>query len=322
VDHCYQGDETGRSREQSENRDFIQFHYDLSNEFYALFLDPEMVYSCAYFTDWSNSLEQAQRDKLDITCRKLMLQPGERFLDIGCGWGALICHAARNYGVQAHGITLSERQLAFAEKKINSLGLQKQVTVGLQDYADLEGTWDKIASIGMVEHVGIDNMKGYMETVSRLLPDGGMFLCHGLTRPAKTSTKRFRRMRPERRLMAKYIFPGGELDHIGHMLECMEDRRFEVHDVEGWRDHYAQTCRLWCQRLTANRDEAIRLVGEERYRMWTLYLAGISFAIGDGSPCIFQTVATKRKSKRLTGMPPTRAHLYQTGAEPELRRAG
>ncbi len=310
VEHCFAGDEIGRNRRPGENRDFIQFHYDLSNDFYKLFLDEELVYSCAYFTDWGNSLEQAQRDKLDMICRKLRLAPGERFLDIGCGWGALVCHAARHYGVRAHGITLSEAQLEFAREKVARLGLEDRVTVELRDYADLDGTWDKVASIGMVEHVGIDNMAGYMQTVRRLLPDRGLFLNHGITRPAKASGRRFRRVSPERRLLAKYIFPGGELDHLGHMLDCMEANGFEVHDVEGWRDHYALTCRHWCRRLSQRKEEAIRLVGAERYRMWVLYLAGVCLALGDGSACIFQTVASRHASRGVSGLPPTRAHLY------------
>jgi cyclopropane-fatty-acyl-phospholipid synthase len=313
VNHHYAGDETGLNRQQGENKDFIQFHYDVSNDFYKLFLDPEMVYSCGYFSDWNNSLEQAQYDKLDMTCRKLRLQPGERFLDIGCGWGALICHAARQYGVKAHGITLSERQLEYVHAKIHRLGLQDRVTAELLDYNNLDGTWDKVASIGMVEHVGIDNMRGYMQTVSRVLPDRGMFLCHGITRRAKKSQKHFRKLTPERRLLAKYIFPGGELDHLGHMLEMMESSGFEVHDVEGWRDHYALTCKHWAQRLSAHREQAIPHVGEERYRIWLLYLAGVGLALKDGSACIFQTVGTKHRSRGLSGMPPSRAHLYTPG---------
>jgi cyclopropane-fatty-acyl-phospholipid synthase len=311
VSHRFAGDEIGRHRKEGENKDFIQFHYDVSNEFYQLFLDPEMIYSCAYFTDWNNSLEQAQQDKLDMICRKLQLKPGERFLDIGCGWGGLICHAARNYGVIAHGITLSERQLAHAQKKIASLGLTGQVTAELRDYADLTGQFDKISSIGMVEHVGIDNMRGYMQTVSKLLPDRGMFLNHGITRRAKATNKQFRRVTPERRLLAKYIFPGGELDHLGHMVETMENSGFEVHDVEGWRDHYALTCEHWCRRLEARREEAIAQIGSERYRMWLFYLAGVSLALGDGSACIFQTVATRHKAKGHSGLPCTREHLYR-----------
>lgn len=311
VDHCYAGDETGLKREQQENKDFIQFHYDVSNEFYKLFLDERMVYSCGYFHDWNESLDQAQFNKLDMICRKLQLQPGERMLDIGCGWGALICHAAKYYGVKAHGITLSERQLAKTHERIRELGLEDQVTAELKDYAYVEGEYDKISSIGMVEHVGIDNMAGYMRKVNSLLPDRGMFLNHGITRPAKMTDKAFRKMSPERRLLAKYIFPGGELDHLGHMTQCLEATGFDVHDVEGWRDHYSLTCRHWAQRLEQNREEAIRQVGEEKYRMWTLYLTGCVFALGDGGARIYQTVATKHRTKGLSGMPPTREHLYR-----------
>lgn len=310
VTHEYDGDETGLKREQAENKDFIQFHYDVSNDFYKLFLDANMVYSCAYFHTWEDSLEQAQFNKLDMICRKLQLKPGERMLDIGCGWGALICHAAKYYGVQAHGITLSEEQLGLTKQKIASMGLTGSVTAELCDYADVEGPFDKISSIGMVEHVGIDNMRDYMLKVRSLMPDRGMFLNHGITRPAKKTQKQFRKMRPEQRLLAKYIFPGGELDHIGHMLECMESVGFDVHDVEGWRDHYALTCRKWCQRLEQNKEAAIKLIGEERYRMWVLYLAGVTFALGDGSARIYQTVATRHKAKGISGMPPTREHLY------------
>ena len=312
LDHCYDGDETGLKREQKDNKDFIQFHYDVSNDFYRLFLDEQMVYSCGYFRKWDESLEQAQINKLDMICRKLQLQEGERFLDIGCGWGALVCHAAKHYGVHAHGITLSEEQLALAKERIQAEGLEDRVTVELKDYAYVDGPFDKISSIGMVEHVGIDNMAGYMEKVSSMLPDRGMFLNHGITRPGKMTDKAFRHMSPERRLLAKYIFPGGELDHLGHMVQAMESNRFDVHDVEGWRDHYSLTCRHWCQRLEANRDAAIEQVGPEKYRMWVLYLAGCVFALGDGGARIYQTVATKQQAKGLSGMPCTREHLYST----------
>jgi cyclopropane-fatty-acyl-phospholipid synthase len=213
--------------------------------------------------------------------------------------------------VQARGITLSNEQLTLAREKIRSRGLDERVRVDLCDYADVQGEYDKIASIGMVEHVGIGNMMGYMGKIRSLLPDRGMFLNHGITRRAKTSKRKFLRITPERRLLAKYIFPGGELDHLGHMTECLEASGFEVHDVEGWRDHYALTCKHWSQRLEANREAAIEQVGEETYRMWLLYLAGVSIALADGSACIFQTVATKRTGKGKSGMPPTREHLYQ-----------
>lgn len=321
AEHAYEGDESGLKREQAENRDFIQFHYDVSNEFYQLFLDPNMVYSCAYFRDWDESVEQAQINKLDMICRKLQLQPGDRFLDIGCGWGALVCHAAKHYGVQAHGITLSDRQLEFAKQKIADWNLSDQVTVEIRDYADMEGQFDKISSIGMVEHVGIDNLMGYTGKVKSLLRDRGIFLNHGITRPAKATDKQFRKQTPERRLLNKYIFPGSEVDHIGHMTQVMEACGFDVHDVEGWRDHYALTCKRWCQKLEENKTEAIKHIGAERYRMWVLYLAGVAFAFKDGSARIYQTVATSHSSKGISGMPPTREHLYESTGRTHRRAA-
>ncbi len=312
--HAFNGDQIARSAAPRNNRDYIQFHYDLGNDFYKLFLDEEMVYSCGYFTDWANTLDQAQRDKLDMICRKLRLSPGERLLDIGCGWGGLICHAARNYGAIAHGVTLSQEQHDHAQEKIRRLGLQNQVTVELRDYSTLSGQYDKIASIGMYEHVGVANYPAYFGKLNSLLRDRGLLLNHGITRPAKRSRRRFARIRPEQRLILKYIFPGGELDHIGHTCEALETSRFEVHDVEDWREHYAQTTRLWCQRLSARKDEAIALVGPERYRLWVAYLAGVSLAFLDGSARIYQVVASKHAARGRAELPPTRADLYRPAA--------
>jgi cyclopropane-fatty-acyl-phospholipid synthase len=313
--HAYGGDQVGRkASEERRNQDYIQFHYDLGNDFYELFLDPEMQYSCGYFTDWNNTLEQAQRDKLDMICRKLRLAPGERMLDIGCGWGGLVCHAARHYGVQAHGVTLSQEQFDFARQKVRRLGLENQVQIELRDYTTLDGKYDKISSIGMYEHVGIKNYPAYFGKINSLLRDRGILLNHGITRPAKRTQSRFRRIRPEQRLILKYIFPGGELDHIGHTCETLETCRFEVHDVEDWREHYYLTTRHWCQRLSARKEEAIRLVGPERYRLWVLYLAGVSFAFFDNSARIYQVVASKHASKGRAQLPPTRADLYRPAA--------
>jgi cyclopropane-fatty-acyl-phospholipid synthase len=314
AQHAFAGDEAGRGHGPRTDRDYIQFHYDLGNEFYQLFLDPEMQYSCGYFTDWNNSLEQAQRDKLEMICRKLRLQPGERMLDIGCGWGGLICHAALHYGVKAHGVTLSQTQYDFTQAKIGRLGLADRVTVELRDYTTLEGTYDKISSIGMYEHVGIAHYAKYFSKIYSLLRDRGLLLNHGITRRAKPNKRRFAGRRPEDRLMTRYIFPGAELDNIGHTCEMMEARRFEVHDVENWREHYAQTARFWCQRLSARKDKAIALVGPERYRLWLAYLAGVSFAFRDGALRIYQVVASKHSSKGRAELPPTRADLYRRAA--------
>lgn len=310
--HVYGDDEAARvASDQRHNQDYIRFHYDISDDFYRLFLDPEMQYSCGYFTDWSNGIEQAQVDKLDHICRKLRLKPGERFLDVGCGWGGLIAHAVRHYGVIAHGVTLSTNQHDFATRKMRDLGIADRVTIELKDYRLLTGTFDKIASIGMYEHVGIANYPDYFGKLKSLLRPGGILLNHGITRRAKADKSRFRKIRPENRLILKYIFPGSELDHIGHSVESMEAAGFEIHDVEGLREHYAQTTRLWCQRLSARKTEAIALVGEAKYRLWVAYLAGVSFAFRNGTIRLFQTVATRHQKNAPLELPPTRADLYR-----------
>jgi len=309
-DQGFAGEITGKRRKSEDNAAFIQFHYDLSDDFYALFLDPEMVYSCAYFTDWSNELAQAQADKLEMICRKLRLKAGERFLDIGCGWGGLVCHAAKNYGVTAHGITLSENQLNSAREKVKRLGLQDRVTIALMDYSGVDGEFDKIASIGMYEHIGLKNIAGYMRKMQSLLAQDGLFLNHAIAKRAPKQSWMKRRMRPEQRAIAKYIFPGGELDDIGHSIVAMERAGFEIQDVEAWRLHYARTCKLWCERLTANKEQAIAFVGEEKYRIWVAYLAGVSLAFSRGTLRIFQTLVSK-SAKRAPAIPPTRADLYR-----------
>lgn len=310
VQHEYQEGSVGRDEPRRDNKKFIQFHYDISNDFYALFLDPEMQYSCGYFTDANNSLDQAQQDKLEMICRKLRLQPGEKLLEIGCGWGGLLCHAARHYGVKAHGVTLSQEQFDFTTEKIKRLGLADRVTVELRDYITLEGTYDKVASVAMFEAIGIANMPRYFQKINSLLRDRGILLNHGISRRAKASRRKARRIRPERRLLLKYIFPGSELDNIGHTVDTMELAGFEVHDIEAWREHYGMTCQHWYRRLMANREKAIGFVGVDKFRMWALYLAGVSTGFRDGSMHICQVVATKRSSKGASGMPLTRADLY------------
>jgi cyclopropane-fatty-acyl-phospholipid synthase len=298
--------------DSGSKKDCIQFHYDVSNEFYKLFLDPEMQYSCGYFTDWNNSLEQAQIDKLDMICKKLRLKEGEKLLDIGCGWGGLVCHAVQNYGVTAHGITLSQRQLDFAKEKVKRLGLEDKITLELRDYATLDdGAYDKISSIGMYEHVGIANYPKYFSKIRNLLVDGGLVLNHGITRRARLDKKQQNKIKPARKLIIKYIFPGSELDNVGHTVEVMEGCKLEVHDVEAWREHYGLTARFWSRNLLANKEKAIEIVGNEKFRMWMAYLIGVSCGFTDGTMKIYQVVASKQDKKGPSGLPPTRADLYK-----------
>lgn len=309
LENTFRNDAIGTDESKRNNQDYIQFHYDVGNDFYRLFLDPEMQYSCAYFKKEDNTLAQAQLDKLEHTCRKLRLKEGETLLDIGSGWGGLICYAVKHFGVKAHGITLSKEQLAWTLEKIKREGLEGRVTVELKDYRDVEGLYDKVVSVGMMEHVGLQNIAGYFSKMNGLLKERGILLNHAITRRAKSSQKKFMKVRPERRLLQKYIFPGIGMDHIGHSIEQMEIKGFEVKDVESLREHYAKTCEHWAKNLDANREEAVRLVGSEKYRLWVAYLAAVSLGFADGNTNIYQTVAVKRK-KGLSGLPLTREDIY------------
>lgn len=303
------GHEASMDGSEETNKKNVHYHYDLSNAFYALFLDPEMVYTCAYFRDWDNDLATAQRDKLDMICRKLRLKPGDRLLDIGCGWGALVCHAAKHYGAHAVGVTLAEEQFAYAREKITRLGLQDKVTVELRDYSKVDGEFDKIASIGMFEQVGGVNYPTYFQTVNRLLKPGGLYLHHSIALRSREYERLQKRKRQGVLAAGRYIFPGGELDHLGMSIANLERYGFEVHDVEAWREHYARTTRLWHDRLSGNRTEAEREVGSVKTRLWILYLGLCSVGFARGSLGIFQTLASKR-IRGASGLPSTRAHLY------------
>ncbi len=304
-------DKALKSGDAATNKKNIAHHYDVSNAFYKLFLDKEMLYTCAYYApDFHDDIDKAQFDKLDMICRKLRLKPGARHLDIGCGWGALICHAAEHFGVQAVGVTLSVEQAALARQTIAARGLSDRVSVEVIDYNDLEAaSFDTISSIGMFEAVGIDNHPTYFKAVHRLLKPGGLYLHHAISRPARGTDSQFRKMRSEYRALVRYIFPGGELDHLGMSIANLERARFEVHDVEGWRMHYCRTTRLWHDRLLARRAEAEAEVGADMTRMWLFYLGGCSLAFERGAVSIFQTLAS-RKNKGALPVPATRADLY------------
>jgi cyclopropane-fatty-acyl-phospholipid synthase len=300
-----------RRGDAASNQRNIAHHYDVSNRFYGLFLDPEMVYTCAYFQpEFHDDLARAQRDKLDMICAKLRLKPGQRLLDIGCGWGALIRHAAKNYGVEALGVTLSKEQAALARERVAQDGLGDRVKVEIVDFNELKAeSFDAVSSIGMFEHVGLAHHTRYFEGVRRLLKPGGLYLHHAITRPAKGTDAQFTKMRPEYRAIIRYVFPGAELDHIGMSVSNLERARFEVHDVEAWRMHYARTTRLWHDRLLARRAEAEAEVGPETTRVWLLYLGGVSLGFERGALGVNQTLASRRDKGRLT-VPATRADLY------------
>ena len=295
-----------KQHSKTENQEAIGFHYDISNDFYALFLDENMLYSCAYFEHADNILEQAQVAKLDHICRKLLLKPGEHFLDIGCGWGALIIHAAKHYGVYAHGVTLSEQQFNYTRERIIKSGLEHLVTVELRDYRDMIGDadYDKIASIGMFEHVGLKNLALYFDTVYRLLKPAGLFLNHGITHDVegwhKTISTQF---------INRYIFPDGQLDTISNIQRRMEHAKFEIADVESLRSHYAITLRHWVARLEYNHFQALQYVSEATYRIWRLYMASSALEFERGDIGIYQVLACKR-DLGLAKLPLTRRHLY------------
>ena len=295
-----------RQHTRDSDRQAIAFHYDVSNDFYALWLDTERVYSCAYFKTPEDTLDEAQRNKLEHICRKLRLQPGERLLDIGCGWGALICWSARHHGVRAHGVTLSQAQHDFAQQRIIDEGLQSLVTVELRDYRDLHGeaVYDKVASVGMFEHVGLANIPTYLATVERVLRPGGLFLNHGITHDEEgwnhTVATEF---------INRYVFPDGEFDCVSNIQLGMERAGFEIQDVEALRRHYALTLRHWVQRLEANRDAALCEVDEPTYRVWRLYMAACALEFEAGGTGIYQILASRRGVE--TSLPLTRQDLYR-----------
>jgi len=297
---------TVKAHSKAENRDAIHFHYDVSNDFYALWLDRAMVYSCAYFENSAVDLDTAQVAKLDHICRKLSLQPGERFLDIGCGWGALVIHAAQRYGVRAHGVTLSPQQLKVAQERIAEAGLTDRVSVELLDYRDLPGesVYDKVASVGMFEHVGLKNLPVYFSTVHRLLKPHGLFLNHGITHNSEGWQ---RSMSTE--FINRYVFPDGELDNISNIQHGMERAKFEIADVEALRPHYALTLRHWVARLEHNHARALQYVNEATYRVWRLYMTACALEFESGDIGIYQVLATKRAQGNLP-VPLTRRYMY------------
>lgn len=283
----------GRGR---DDLGMIQFHYDVSNAFYALFLGREMQYSAAVFDRWDGDLDTAQQAKLDLICRKLELAPGKRLLDIGCGWGGLACHAAQHFGAIVHGVTLSQAQYDAATALVRQRGLADRVTLELRDYRTLDETarHDAIAQIGMFEHVGIDNHDAFFRKIAALLAPGGLYLHQATTRRATRDLSRFRKRTAYMAVINRWIFPGGELDYLGMTATNLERWGFEVRHVESMREHYYLTLKSWSERLYARREEAIAEAGLTRTRLWLLYFALSCTGFWRGVLCDFQTLAQKK----------------------------
>lgn len=297
-----------RGRPHSQKRDAraISYHYDVSNEFYRLWLDRRMVYSCAFFHDHEESIDDAQRRKLDYICRKLRLQPGERLLDIGCGWGGLVIHAAQHYGVNVLGVTLSEKQAELANQRIREAGLENRCEARILDYRDIDENqpFDKLVSVGMFEHVGEPQLATYFQKAWRLLKPGGVFLNHGITESAT------RTARPGPSFIDKYVFPDGELLPITASLRIAEEGGFEIRDVESLREHYAMTLRHWIKRLQQQRQKAVATTSEATYRVWNLYMSGSAYGFDTGDLNLYQALLLKPEGKA-SPLPLTRCDWYR-----------
>ena len=291
------------------DRKAVSSHYDVSNEFYALWLDRRRVYSCAYFKNADDTLERAQEQKLDHICRKLALKPGERFLDIGCGWGGLILWAAENYGVSSVGITISQNQYDYVRDYVRTHGLAEKVEVRLMDYRDLPDTepFDKIASVGMFEHVGLRNLPVYFRKIYSLLKPGGLVMNHGITSVTFDDETMDE---TNREFIDKYVFPDGELTHISKVLEAMAREGLECADVENLRPHYAKTLWHWVDRLENNADQARELVGEKKFRIWRTYMGGFAVAFERNWDAIYQVLAGKPDANGKSAYPLTRDYMY------------
>ena len=292
------------------DRKNIQHHYDVGNDFYGLWLDRNRVYSCAYFKNADDTLDIAQEQKLEHICRKLDLKSGERFLDVGCGWGGLVIWAVQHYDVRATGITLSDEQHAFANQRIKELGLEDRCEVRLMDYRDVDESqsFDKIASVGMFEHVGKRNLKAYFGKLYRLLKPGGMVMNHGITTNSLEDAELGSGIGE---FVEEYVFPGGELVHVSRVLSEMSAQGLEAWDAECLRPHYARTLWEWVTRLESRQEEARRMVGEKFYRIWRIYMAGSAHAFDRGWISIFQILGTKPLASGGVPYPLTRQHVYR-----------
>jgi cyclopropane-fatty-acyl-phospholipid synthase len=298
---------TGRRHSIERDRQAVTYHYDVSNEFYALWLDRRLVYSSAYFQSSEQDLDAAQECKLDYICRKLRLRPGQRLLDVGCGWGGLVIYAAEHYGVDATGITLSQPQADLANRRIAEAGLADRCRVEVRDYRqmDMPESYVALVSVGMFEHVGADTLPTYFARAGRLLGPGGVFLNHGIASRATDQSQHG----PS--FSDTYVFPDGELVPINTTLRTAEEAGFEVRDVESLREHYALTLRHWVRNLEARHDQALQFVDEPTYRVWRLFMSGSAHGFATGRLNVYQALLVKPDDRGQSGLPLTRADWYR-----------
>ncbi len=305
----------GKRHEAARDRAAIRYHYDVGNDFYQLWLDRRMVYSCAYFHRPDYTLDEAQRAKLDLVCRKLRLHPGERLLDVGCGWGALIMHAVEHYGVTALGITLSDAQATLARERIAAAGLADRCRVEIRDYRALgDLRFDKISSVGMVEHVGVENLPTYFASLYRALVPGGLLLNHGIVsvdaaHPGTRWTWLESRLWKRNAFIEQYVFPDGRLGPLHAVIAAAEAEGFETRDAESLREHYALTLRAWVDRLLREKDRAIAIAGERVFRTWRLYMTASAHFFAKGNINIVQTLLARPDARGDAHLPMTREDI-------------
>ncbi|MEX3999245.1 class I SAM-dependent methyltransferase [Paraburkholderia sp. EG285A] len=292
---------------KSTDKQAIQYHYDVSNEFYQLWLDENMVYSCAYFENGDEDLATAQLKKIDHILTKIQVKEGHTLLDIGCGWGALVLRAAQKFGARCVGVTLSQNQFDLATARVKAAGLEDRIEIRLQDYRDIQGQFDRITSVGMFEHVGRKNLPGYFRKVHDLLADDGVAMNHGITSSDAESGET---ALGGGEFIDRYVFPDGELPHIGLALQAAQHGGLEAVDVESLRRHYAHTLDLWAENFEARAEEAKRLVDDEKFRIWRVYLAGCAYAFEHDDVSIFQIVCRKA-GRSSTTLPWSRRYMYE-----------
>jgi len=295
-----------RAHSKAQDARAIAYHYDVSNAFYQSFLDQAMVYSCAYFDQGDEDLATAQQKKIDHILTKIALQPGHTLLDIGCGWGALVIRAAQRFNAQCVGITLSRQQQLWATERIQQLGLQDRIRIQLLDYRDVHGQYDRITSVGMFEHVGLKNLPQYFQKLNQLLADDGLMMNHGI---CTTNTDQRTARYGAGEFIAQYVFPQGELPHIGTVLRAMQDSGLETRDVENLRRHYTRTCALWADNFERNDSHIRTLVNEKTYRIWRIYLAGCAHAFEHDWVALYQVLCGKA-GRNSAALPWSRRYMY------------